>query len=174
MKSLHETYNCWKSPMKTSVSHKTRFPHGQDITASTSSWTINNYNYGWSDCWCRFWLWQQQHFRVLDSCSWAIDFGQKPPDPDWQWSAKKAFLHPAYTFWWVWLIWCFFENLVSQALNLHKSGWLELRCSHFSFFILNKTIKDGDIASWSIWKKLYTWLYGKIWTKRKEKNSEIR
>ena len=38
----------------------------------------------------------------------------------------------------------------------------------------NKTIKDGDIAPWSIWNKLYTWPYDKIWTKRKEKNKEKR
>ena len=36
----------------------------------------------------------------------------------------------------------------------------------------NKTIKDGGIAPWLIWKNLSTRPYGKIWTKRKEKNTE--
>ena len=36
----------------------------------------------------------------------------------------------------------------------------------------NKTIKDGDISPWLIWNNLSTWSYGKIWTKRKENNTE--
>ena len=38
----------------------------------------------------------------------------------------------------------------------------------------NKTIKDGGIAPWLIWNNLSTRPYGKIWTKRKEKNNEKR
>ena len=38
----------------------------------------------------------------------------------------------------------------------------------------NKTIKDGGIAPWLIWNNLSTWPYQKIWTKRKEKNTEKR
>ena len=40
--------------------------------------------------------------------------------------------------------------------------------------ILNKNTKDGDIAPWLIWNNRSTWLFRKIWTKRKEKNSKIR
>ena len=36
----------------------------------------------------------------------------------------------------------------------------------------NKTIKDGDIAPWLFWNNLSTWPHGKIWTERKEKNTE--
>ena len=36
----------------------------------------------------------------------------------------------------------------------------------------NETIKDGDIAPWLIWNNLSTWPNWKIWTKRKEKDTE--
>ena len=64
------------------------------------------------------------------------------------------------------------KNRTILNLNLlPKTGRLLL---YIAPIIVNKTVKDGDIAPWSIWNNLSIWLYEKILTERKEKNREIR
>ena len=80
-----------------------------------------------------------------------------------------------------------FEHLLDLRTIWHQTIWHRTICnalakiagkctkfkvqSHQNRYI-NKTIKDGGIAPWLIWNNLSTWPYGKIWTKRKEKNTE--
>ena len=65
---------------------------------------------------------------------------------------------------------CTVDIWISRLIfaSLHATSSLLHLTMHFQ----NKTIKDGDIATWPIWNNLSTWPYRKIWRRRKKRTQK--